>query len=43
MSEGMQEFREQEFGEQSLEDQVRQRAYQLWEREGRPEARSDEF
>ena len=38
MSDGVQEF-----GEQGFEDQIRQRAYQLWEQEGRPEARADEF
>jgi hypothetical protein len=29
--------------QQGFEDQVRQRAYQLWEQEGRPEGRQDEF
>lgn len=43
MSQGVQEFRQQELDGQEFEDQVRQRAYQLWEQEGRPEARSDEF
>ena len=43
MPEGVQEIGEQEFREPGFEDQVRQRAYQLWEQEGRPEARSDEF
>ena len=43
MSQGVQELREQEPGGQEFEEQVRQRAYQLWEQEGRPEARSDEF
>ena len=38
MSPGMEEF-----GGQDFEEQVRQRAYQLWAQEGRPDARSDEF
>lgn len=33
----------EEFGGQDFEEQVRQRAYQLWEEAGRPDAQSDEF
>jgi hypothetical protein len=29
--------------EKTIEDRVRERAYALWEREGRPEGRSDEY
>jgi hypothetical protein len=32
-----------EFGGHAFEEQVRQRAYQLWEQAGRPDAQSDEF
>ena len=29
--------------EKTIEDRVRERAYALWERDGRPEGRSDEY